>query len=330
MKIRQFEAVISVVDNNLNISKAAESLGVTQPNISKLITEFEKELGCNIFTRNGRSISEITKEGALILKSLIVIHYHTQQIKQIGQEFTSPKSGKLKIVVDNLIGNKMLSDVLTQFTQQFPNVDCQISFHNHDNIDDDLLLRHDLFLFSKRPKPIKMMTLLPILEWNYVCLVHKDNTHFHNMHFLALNRLLRENHRVIAVNLPSDLSQQYTDVRQQEEFPLVAKLHCDNMAFALTYVQKNLGIAIVPDFCVNPATLNADIDVLDAYVVFKKNCAYIGMRRDVILRNYVYKFIELFNANLDKNAINRINKASEARELKELYRNLEIPLFNAK
>lgn len=48
-----------------NITKAAKSLHITQPTLSRQITQLEDEIGANLFVRDSRPLS-LTDEGLLL------------------------------------------------------------------------------------------------------------------------------------------------------------------------------------------------------------------------------------------------------------------------
>ena len=51
-----------------HISKAAEKLGVSQPFLTKIITQLEEELGCELFDHVGRRV-KLNRYGKLLLES---------------------------------------------------------------------------------------------------------------------------------------------------------------------------------------------------------------------------------------------------------------------
>ena len=53
MKLQQLRYIVEIVNQNLNITEAAEALYTSQPGISKQVRLLESELGINIFERNG-------------------------------------------------------------------------------------------------------------------------------------------------------------------------------------------------------------------------------------------------------------------------------------
>ncbi len=60
MKLQQLRFLIAVVQNDLNITAAADHLFTSQPGVSKQIRLLEKELGVQIFERAGRHLTSIT------------------------------------------------------------------------------------------------------------------------------------------------------------------------------------------------------------------------------------------------------------------------------
>lgn len=56
--LRYFQAVV----NELNISRAAERLHVSQPTISRQLKDLENELGVTLFDRNGHNL-KLTNSG---------------------------------------------------------------------------------------------------------------------------------------------------------------------------------------------------------------------------------------------------------------------------
>ena len=61
MQIKQLEYLVKIVENG-SISKAAEQLYITQPNLTKAVSSLEKEYGIRLFNRKARGV-ELTAEG---------------------------------------------------------------------------------------------------------------------------------------------------------------------------------------------------------------------------------------------------------------------------
>ena len=65
MNIDQLECFISLA-NTLNYMKTSETLGLTQPAVTKQIQALENELECKLFNRTTRSVT-LTNVGAAFL-----------------------------------------------------------------------------------------------------------------------------------------------------------------------------------------------------------------------------------------------------------------------
>jgi len=63
MTLKQLKFLLGIVDSGLNITSAAERLYTSQPGISKQLKQLEAELGMQLFTRKGKSLSAITPGG---------------------------------------------------------------------------------------------------------------------------------------------------------------------------------------------------------------------------------------------------------------------------
>ena len=325
MKLKQFEAILSVVYSDLNISNSAQMLGVTQPNISKLITEFEKEIGCNIFTRNGRSISGITKEGELILESLYAIRYHTQQIQTIGNEFNSYETGSLKIAADNIVASSFLPKYITKFNQKYPEVECNINLVREDDFCDNVLLNNDICLFAEKPASLKMASMIPCFKWQYVCLANTAKKDLVATKFLSLNRL--KSSKLVTIGLPEDISLKYSSLQKNTEL-LKANIRSDNIYLAMNMVKENHSVAIVPSFSFNKDMLPDNIVQIDVPNIFVKNTAYLAFRRDINFRSFVYDFVSIINTSISKKIIDKVNKIRDLTELNKLFDAIDIKIFN--
>ena len=66
MDIRVLKYFLAIAQEE-NVTKAAELLHTTQPNISRQIAELEEELGKQLFVKNGRRFV-LTEEGVFLRK----------------------------------------------------------------------------------------------------------------------------------------------------------------------------------------------------------------------------------------------------------------------
>ena len=81
----------TVVARELNITRAAEKLNMSQPPLSNQIKALEEELGVQLFIRGKRHL-ELTEEGALLLRRAVQMQELADKTRQ---EISSLREGPL-------------------------------------------------------------------------------------------------------------------------------------------------------------------------------------------------------------------------------------------
>lgn len=112
MTLNQLKYFLTLADK-LNYTRAAESLFMTQPNLSKQISAFEAELGFSLFIRNSRNVV-LTDQGELLKERL------TDHVASIDAAIAEAKSlgGMPRITLGMLYGQD-LGENLTESLQSF-------------------------------------------------------------------------------------------------------------------------------------------------------------------------------------------------------------------
>ncbi|MDA3730182.1 LysR family transcriptional regulator [Niameybacter massiliensis] len=91
MEYNQLKYIVEIVESG-SISKAAQVLFLSQPNLSSQVTQLEKEIGRQLFIRGNRGVT-LTKEG------IEVYHY----AKQVVSQFELTKQKLLNHISENKI-----------------------------------------------------------------------------------------------------------------------------------------------------------------------------------------------------------------------------------
>lgn len=84
MEIKQLEYFVATADFG-SLNKAAEQLYTSQPNVSKVIANLEKELGVQLFERNTRGI-KITEDGKMLYGYALTILKNSNMIQSLVQK----------------------------------------------------------------------------------------------------------------------------------------------------------------------------------------------------------------------------------------------------
>lgn len=132
MEFIQLEAFERVVRDG-NFTRAADSLGVTQPAISTRISQLEAELGGKLFERQGRQL-HLTPLGTTFLPYAERILAMMADSQKAVKDFHSGKIGQVKIAAPTPFVLGLLVDVLAEFRRHYPAVDVLIRERNKTTI----------------------------------------------------------------------------------------------------------------------------------------------------------------------------------------------------
>ncbi|TWI55259.1 LysR family transcriptional regulator [Halalkalibacter nanhaiisediminis] len=125
MDIRQLE-YFSEVAKQASFTKAAATLHVSQPSLSKAIKNLEGELGVPLFYRSPKQL-ELTDAGKAVLMNAKNV---LEAFKNLTSELTDImeiKSGEIRIGIPPIIGAAFFSTLIGQFKESYPYVDILLS-----------------------------------------------------------------------------------------------------------------------------------------------------------------------------------------------------------
>ncbi|MEM1402451.1 MAG: LysR family transcriptional regulator [Pseudomonadota bacterium] len=110
-----------------SFSQAADHLHLTQPAVSKRISNLEEALDAKLFDRLGRQI-ELTEAGRALLSRVQDVEQSVKQAEQAVRELSGEVRGPLRIATSHHIGLHRLPSVLSAFQQSHPQVRLDIDF----------------------------------------------------------------------------------------------------------------------------------------------------------------------------------------------------------
>ena len=127
MELKKVQYFLQIAEKG-SLSKAAQSLYLTQPTLSRYLAKLEEDAGVPFFTRKPDSTLEMTEAGAVYLKT-------AQQINALWQdmeaELSSLKQQELiRLAIDNDSLHSYIQHCAKVIAQQFPHVQLQTQ-HMH-------------------------------------------------------------------------------------------------------------------------------------------------------------------------------------------------------
>ncbi|MBX2850054.1 MAG: LysR family transcriptional regulator, partial [Acidiferrobacterales bacterium] len=176
MKLRQFQYVVEVINNGMNVTAAAQKLFTSQPGVSSQIKRLEEELGVTIFERSGKHINGLTPEGKLLAQHFATILDQVENVKRIAEDFSHPDSGMLSIATTHTQARYVMPPVISEFRKRYPNVQLQINQGTPEQIatltDSG---EADIGIATEALELFDNLILLPCYRWNRCLMVPKGH-----------------------------------------------------------------------------------------------------------------------------------------------------------
>ena len=116
-----------------NVSRAAESLYVTQPALTARIQALEKELGETLFVRTGRGV-RLTDAGRVFLPNAERAVQSIEDGRQALSDLRSASAGRLALGAAPAVSTYVLPPVLKRFANLHPRVDVAVSTGHSEEI----------------------------------------------------------------------------------------------------------------------------------------------------------------------------------------------------
>lgn len=307
MKLRQLRYIHEVAARGLNITAAAESLYTSQPGVSKQIKLLEDELGVEIFQRNGKHLAEITPVGRRILDHTHRLLEEVRNIERAAEEFQDTDRGDLSIATTHTQARYALPPVISAFRKKYP----RVSLHLHQGPPPQIAKfaaegQADFAIATEALHLFEQLVMLPCYRWNRSVLVKPD----HPLAQFANSRkkiTLKDigAHPIITYTFGftgrSKLDQSFAAHGLKPDVVLTA-VDADVIK---TYVRLGLGVGIIASMAYDAKT-DKDLILLSADHLFESSVTHIGFRRGMLLRGYMYDFMEAFASHLKRELVDEL------------------------
>jgi DNA-binding transcriptional LysR family regulator len=243
MDIRQIEYFVEVA-KQLSFTKAAASLHVSQPSISKAIQNFEAELGVPLFYRSSKQL-ELTDAGQAVLVNSMQVLESFQNLRSELTDLMELKKGQIRIGIPPIVGAEFFSKLISYYKEQHPYI--------------------EILLTEVGTKRIREEIEAGELDIGLVCSVTSANESLETIRFLKdpLQLIVHESHPLAnkeAVHISDLIEEAFIIYRKDfilydriiEEcskhgfFPMIACETTQKDLF-IEMVQAKLGIALLPE-----------------------------------------------------------------------------------
>ncbi len=135
MSLQKYIALLKAVDLG-SISLAAEQLGYTQPAVSRMIADLEKEWGVELLHRSRAGLS-ISSAGKHLLPLLRTIAADCEELDFMVNELHGLHTGLVRVGTFTSVANMWMPSLLVSFQRLFPGIEFELlNSENYSEIED--------------------------------------------------------------------------------------------------------------------------------------------------------------------------------------------------
>ena len=300
MNLQQLRYLCAIVDNNLNVSDAADSLFTSQPGVSKQVRQLEDELGVRVFVRAGKRLASITPAGEAVLSAARRALKEIENLKRVGAEFKSEDEGTFAIATTHTQARYVLPRVLRDFAERYPKVKLELHQGNPMQVAAQTASGDvDVGIATEALASVPDLVTLPCYSWNRCVLVPRGHP-LAKVKPLTLAAIAR--YPIVTYDFTFTGRSQINAAFEAEGLTPRVVLTALDSDVIKTYVELGMGVGIIAQMAYDPARDTA-FEKLDAGHLFAPSTTRLALRRGVFLRGYVYDFIALFAPALDRAAV---------------------------
>ena len=224
-----------------NISRAAESMYVSQSAITQSIQKLEDILGGKLFFRSKQGV-ELTEEGKNLYDYIRDSIQKLSNAENIFSNYTNLEKGKVRIGGGNSIINSLIIEPLMQFMKKYPSIDVDV----HNGLTEDLVkelsngeIEMVILNLPYKGKKYSNVEFLGIRKAKYCFFCSKE---YYEKHKISNLKKAKD----VAFIFPKNPSNKYKILEQylkDKKMDLEAKYYVSSSTLMRKFVQGGLGIA---------------------------------------------------------------------------------------
>ena len=164
----------TVVARELNITRAAEKLNMSQPPLSNQIKALEEELGVQLFIRGKRHL-ELTEEGALLLRRAVQMQELADKTRQ---ELASLREGMTGTIYLSMVEGRapfLAAQWIAGFREEFPLVRYNLWNGSSDDVLDRLRKGLADLAIIAAPYDTEHLEGFPVGQEPWAAMLHPDH-----------------------------------------------------------------------------------------------------------------------------------------------------------
>lgn len=242
MDIKQLQYFVTVCDQ-LNYSKAAQKLHISQPSLSNAIKNLELEVGSPLLERNTRKI-ELTDAGKILYEKSLLVLSNMNVLKKEMEEVKLTGSGELSVGIIESV-KYWIPQVIRKYQGHFPAMNIKlIEVLSGKAVKESLRKYHTHLQVTNQYIHEEDIETLPLYHERLVLVLHKDHR-LAGSESITIKEL--ENEPFIISTEGFQTREDILHAFGIEQATPTIKFEIERFETALTLVRENLGMTIIPE-----------------------------------------------------------------------------------
>lgn len=239
MSLVKYEIFNAVVELG-SLTKAGETLGLTQSAVSHAISSLESEWGFSILNR-GRSGIQLTSNGEYVLKYIREMLKWKEEMDQGIAKINGVEIGTVRIGTFSSVSVQWLPEILKKFTEDHPLIEIKMFEGDYDEIEHWIATGMVDFGFVSLPTS-QHFEVIPLKKDPMLCIVHNEHP-LAEQNEIDISLIKEEPFIISKKGSDNDLRR---IVKEHHIKPNIKFELFDDQAI-ISMVQNRMGISILPE-----------------------------------------------------------------------------------
>lgn len=113
------------IAENGGFSRAADSMNIPRPSVTKLVQDLEQHLGARLLQRTTRRVS-MTADGVAYYERAKRLIAELEDMDQLARGASAQLRGRLRVDVGSVLANRILIPALAQFRARYPDLQLEL------------------------------------------------------------------------------------------------------------------------------------------------------------------------------------------------------------
>jgi len=246
MELRHLRYFLAVAEE-LNFTRAAERLGISQPPLTQQVKALEAELGVALLDRSAYRI-ELTDAGRIFATEAARILGDARSAVQAARRAATGATGRVRVgFTESASFNSLVTSTLRSFRSDYPAV--EVSLEEHPSTDLIVSLREGRIdaAFVRPPLPVERGLTLELLEKEPLVVAVPSGHPFAHRPEIDLGSLAAETFILYPRAVRPGLADTVIAACEAAGFTPKIGQYAPQLSSTINLVAASLGISIVPD-----------------------------------------------------------------------------------